>query len=227
MGKPKQVKPVNLDTNYNWGSFGSADKSGVSLNDITNETVGNIQGGIGQYLDQIINPTYDSEIFGARQNLLDFSNNLSAKRLMADAVGRNARGSATQSILNNVMANRANQLYGAMSDEDTRVRNVLSAMSGLEGNYFNQANTMANNILQRQLTNAERQSLANATNTGNYNTWKNNALSGGAQMGGIALGAALNSGNKYGDYRDYMATPYGDAIDYGQYLSANNMIPQG
>lgn len=227
MGSPKHVEPVNLDTNYNWGSFGSADKYGINVNPITNATVNNIQSGIGQYLDQLIRPTYDNEVFNARQGLLDQANNMSARMLESNAIERAARGSATQAILNNVMANRANQLYGAMNDEDTRVRNVLSAMSGLEGNYFNQANTMANNILQRQLTNAERQSLANATNASNYNAWKNNALSGAAQVGGIALGAALNSGNKYGDYRDYMATPYGDAIDYGQYLSANNMITQG
>lgn len=195
MGKPKQVKPVELDTNYNWGSFGSADKSGISLNDVTNATVGNIQSGIGQYLDELINPSYDNETFRARQDLLDYSNNLSAKMLGANAIERGARGSASQAILNNVMANRANQLYNAMSDEDARVRNVLSAMSGLESNYFNQANTMANSILQRQLTNAERQNLANATNTGNYNAWKNNMLSGGAQVGGTALGAWLNSGS--------------------------------
>lgn len=226
MGTPKKVKPVNLDTNYNWGSFGSADKSGVNLNETTRATVGDIQSGIGQYLDQLISPSYDSEVFNARQALLDQANNVSARMLGANAIERGARGSATQSILNNVMANRQNQLYNAMGDEDARVRNVLSALSGLESNYFNQANTMANNILQRQLTNAERQSLANATNTGNYNAWKNNVLSGGAQLGGTALGAWISNNRQYGDYRDYMATPYGDAIDYGQYLSANNMIPQ-
>ena len=222
MGSPKQVKPVKLDTNYNWGSFGSADKSGVNLNPTTSATVGNIQSGIGQYLDQLISPSYDSEVFNARQALLDQANNVSARMLGANAIERGARGSATQAILNNVMANRANQLYSAMSDEDARVRNVLSAMSGLESNYFNQANTMANNILQRQLTNAERQTLANATNTGNYNAWKNNMLSGGAQVGGIALGAALNSG---GDSSTPVSTYSGATTNNGMYGTYNPNDP--
>lgn len=222
MGSPKHVEPVKLDTNYNWGSFGSADKSGVNLNPTTAATVGNIQSGIGQYLDQLIRPTYDSEVFNARQALLDQANNVSARMLGANAIERRARGSATQAILNNVMANRANQLYSAMSDEDARVRNVLSAMSGLESNYFNQANTMANNILQRQLTNAERQTLANATNVGNYNAWKNNMWSGGAQLGGTALGALLNSGS---DSTTPTSTYSGATTNNGMYGAYNPNDP--
>lgn len=191
MGKPKQVKPVNIDTDYNWGTFGSGSKYGVNLNSVASGTASSAQSGIGQYLNELINPSYDSETFRARQALLDAVNNQYARQFGADAMERNARGSATQAVLNNVMANRAKQLYNAMGAEDTRTRNVLDSLTGIESNYFNQLNTMANNILQRQLTNAERANLANATNVGNYNTWKNNLLSGGAQLGGTALGAYL------------------------------------
>lgn len=214
MGKPKQVKPVNIDTDYNWGSFGSADKYGASLGEIPTATVSSAQSGIGQYLNELINPSYDSETFRARQSLLDAANNQYARQFGANAMERGARGSATQAILNNVMANRANQLYKAMGDEDTRVRNVLDALSSVESNYFNQINTMANNILQRQLTNAERGTLANAINVGNYNAWKNNLLSGGAQIGGTALGAYLGRNNT----SDTPRTTYQGAVtDDGMY----------
>lgn len=195
MGKPKKVEPVNIDTNYNWGSFGSANKYGARLNPTATGTVNSVQGGIRQYLDELIDPTYSSESFNARQALLDSESNQYAKNLSANAMERNARGSGLMSALNNVMANRNKGLYNAMGQEDSRIRSVLNSLAGIESNYFNQANTMANNILQRQLTNAERATLANATNVGNYNAWKNNLLSGGAQIGGTALGAYLSKDN--------------------------------
>lgn len=214
MGKPKSVKPVNIDTNYNWGSFGNANKYGANLGDVETNIVSSAQGGIGQYLNELINPSYDSETFRARQSLLDAKNNQYAKELLANTMARGARGSAAQAVLNNVMANRADQLYKAMGDEDTRVRNVLDTLTGLESNYFNRVNTMANNILQRQLTNAERGTLANATNVGNYNTWKNNLLSGGAQIGGTALGAYFGRNNSSDTPR---ITYQGAVTDDGMY----------
>lgn len=216
MGKPKSVKPVNLDTNYNWGSFGAADKSGINLNPVSTATVSSVQSGIGQYLNELLDPSYDSEVFKARQSLLDAASNQYAKNLSANAMTRNARGSGTNAALIAAMTNRNSRLYDAMSEEDTRIRNILNSLSGIESNYFNQANTMANNILQRQLTNAERANLANATNVGNYNAWKNNLLSGGAQLGGTILGAYLNRNTSDSPKITYQGAVTDDGM-YGAY----------
>ena len=191
MGKPKSIKPTQVGTDYNWGEFGSADKSGVNFNPTMTSNIQSAQSGIGQYLNELINPSYDNESFRARQELLDASNRQYANQLGAQAMERGARGSATQNILNSIAANRNNDLRNAMTQEDARVRNILSSLSGIEDNYFNMGNTMANNILQRVTANQQAQQQANIANTNAYNQWRNNLISGAATLGGSALGAVL------------------------------------
>ena len=191
MGKPKKISAAQVGTDYNWGEFGSADKSGVNFNPTMSSNIQTAQSGIGQYLNELINPSYDNESFRARQELLDASNRQYANQLGAQAMERGARGSATQNILNSIAANRNNDLRQAMVNEDARVQNILSALQGVEGNYFNMGNTMANNILQRATANQQMQQQANIANTNAYNQWRNNLISGAAALGGSALGAVL------------------------------------
>jgi hypothetical protein len=79
-------------------------------------------------------------------------------------------------------------MRGAMTNEDSRVRNILSALSGVEGNYFNQANTMANNILDRSKTNVGILNAANAANTEAYNQWRNNMINTGVKIAATMIG---------------------------------------
>ena len=194
MGKPKSIKPAQVDTSYNWGEFGSANAGGVNLSPMATSNIRTTQSGIGQYLNELINPSYNSESFRARQELLDASNRQYANQLGAEAIARGARGSATQNILNSIAANRNMDMRQAMAQEDSRVQNILSALSGIEGNYFNQGNVMANNILQRATANQQAQQQANIANTNAYNAWKNNLISGAAQIGGALLGSVLMPG---------------------------------
>lgn len=217
MGKPKQVEPVKIDANYDWGSFGSADKSGVTLGATPQATVYSTQSGIRDYLNELVNPTYNSTPFNAQRELIDSGDRQLARNLTADAFGRGARGSGMQSALNRAMTERGNQLYKAMSSEDSRVNNMIDVLSGIESNYFNQANLMANNILQRQLTNAERQGIANATNTANYNAWKDNALAGGSYLGGATLGALANYLGQDNNQYDINGNVIGTRGGYGTY----------
>lgn len=198
MGKPSKIEPAKIGENYNWGEFGGARANGVTLSPMASATVRDTQGGINQYINELISPSYDNESFRARQELLDASNRQFANELGAQALARGARGSATQNILNSIMANRNNDMRSAMTAEDARIQNILSALSGIEGNYFNQSNTMASNILNRVTTNAAAQNAANVANTNNYNAWKNNLISGAASiLGAVAggpMGAALTGG---------------------------------
>lgn len=226
MGKPRKVSPATIDTSYNWGEFGSANANGVNLSPMATSNIQAAQSGIGQYLNELINPSYESESFRARQSLLDQSNEQYARQLGAQAMARGARGSATQNILNSIAANRANQMRQAMTEEDARVQNILSALSDIEGNYFNQGNTMANNILSRVQSNQQAQQQANIANAQAYNQWRNNLLSGAASLVGTIGGAALMGplGAAGGSALSSLATPYGNAVDPMQVLSANNMI---
>ncbi len=215
MGKPKKATATTIGENYNWGDFGSANAGGVSLSPTTTQNVRNTQAGIGQYLNELINPSYNSQSFQARQALLDANNAQYANQLGAAAIARGARGSATQNILNSIAANRNNDMRTAMTQEDARVQNILSALSGVENNYFNQANTMANNVLLRQRANQDTRNALKQYNNSNYNNWRNNLISGGVSLGGSILGGLLSAG---------AATPYGDAIDPMQVASANSMF---
>lgn len=187
MGKPRSVSPAQVGTDYNWGEFGSANASGVNLSPMATSNVRDTQSGIGQYVNELINPSYNNESFRARQELLDASNRQYANQLGAQAIARGARGSVTQNILNSIAANRNTDMRQAMTQEDARVQNILSALSGIEGNYFNQTNTMGGNILQRALANQSAQQEANIANTKAYNSWKNNLISGAAGLGAAAL----------------------------------------
>lgn len=200
MGKPKSVQATTVPESYNWGEFGSANASGINFNPTMTANIQSTQQGIGQYLNELMNPSYENESFKARQALIDASNQQYANQLGAQAMARGARGSATQNILNSIAANRNANLQQAMTQEDARVQNILSALSGIEGNYFNMGNTMANNILQRSLGNQSAQNQANIANAQAQNSWINNLLGGGASIIGTLGGAALNGwlGNKTG-----------------------------
>lgn len=187
MGKPKKLEAAQVGTDYNWGEFGSANAGGVNFSPTVSSNLQTTQGGIGQYLNELITPSYDNESFRARQAILDANNRQFANELGAQAMERGARGSATQNILNSIMANRNANMRQAMTQEDTRVQNILNQLAGIEGNYFNMGNTMSNNILQRVLANQNTQQQANVANTNAYNSWKNNLLSGATGLGAAAL----------------------------------------
>lgn len=227
MGEPKKVEPAKVSESYNWGDFGSADKNGVNLSALSRQNLNTAQTGMSQYLNELINPSYNSESFRARQQILDQNNQQYANQLGANAIARGARGSATQNILNSIMANRNNDMRNAMTQEDARVRNILSTLSGTESNYFNQANTMANNILSRVSANAGAQNQANATNVENYNKWRNNLINTGVKIGSTVLGGGLG----YLMTDQLPENTYGGAVDpsgmYGAFNPNDPYLIQG
>lgn len=188
MGKPKKVNPSLVNTNYDWGEFGSANENGVNFSPVASMSVRSAQSGTNQYVNELINPSYDNVSFKARQDILDANNRQYANQLGAAALSRGARGSATQSILNSIMANRNNDMRNAMTSEDTRVQNILSALAGVENNYFNQSNTMANRVLDLVLANQAATNAARDLNVKKYNEWKDNLISGTASVLGAAIG---------------------------------------
>lgn len=194
MGQPKEVQPVLLNTDYNWGPFGSASQGSYTLSDNAQQSLNNAQSGLNQYVNELITPSYTNRSFAQRQSALDQNNQEYARQLGNQAMARGYRGNATQNILNSLNANRNDTMRQAMIDEDSRIRNILSHLSSTEGNYWNQANTMANNIMQRYVTNVARQNEANATNTANYNAWRDNLFSGTGGAIGAAIGAYFGGG---------------------------------
>lgn len=221
MGKPKNVQASKIGENYNWGEFGGANASGVNLSPMATSTIRDTQSGLNQYVNELINPSYDNESFRARQELLDASNRQYANQLGAQAIERGARGSATQNILNSIAANRNMNMRQAMTEEDARVRNIINSLMGVESNYFNQGNTMANNILQRVNANADRQQQANVVNTQARNQWANNLMNAGMGLVGTLGGVGLASALATPTTASLLAK---QVIDPMQVASANNLI---
>lgn len=193
--KPSKVRADKVAENYNWGEFGSANAKGVNLSPMATQTVRDTQGGINQYVNELINPSYDNESFRARQELLDASNQQYARELGSQAMERGARGSATMNILNAIAANRNANMRQAMTEEDARVRNILNALLGTESNYFGETNTMAQNILSRVFSNQAAQNAANQLNTkyknmykSSLDEWKNNLWQSIGEAAGAAIG---------------------------------------
>ena len=199
MGKPKKVEAATVASDYDWGDFGSANENGVNLSPTASANVQAAQGGVNQYLQELLNPSYDNASFKARQDLIDTNMRQSANEMGAAAIARGARGSATQSILNSLMANRNNELRNAMIAEDARVSNILNSAMGVENNYFNQSNTMANNILQRVTGNQNAQNQVNIANAQAENQWRNNLISAGAGLTG-ALGGGVMGSDWFGSW---------------------------
>ena len=226
MGQPAKVKAAKIGTDYNWGEFGGANASGVNLSPTATQTIADTQGGINQYVNELINPSYSNESFRARQAILDASNRQYANELGAQAMERGARGSATQNILNSIMANRNMDMRQAMTQEDARVQNILNALQGVESGYFGQTNTMANNILQRVSQNQANQQRVNELNAQAYNQWRNSLLNSAAQLGGAALTGGLSylATQPLTSALAKQASVAGAAIDPMQAMSAANMI---
>ena len=223
MGKPKEVKAAKVSENYNWGDFGSANASGVNLSPMASQSVQTAQSGINQYLNELINPSYGSESFKARQDLIDTNMRQAANQYAANAISRGARGSATNAILNSLAANRNTQLRQAMTEEDARLRNILSSLQGVEGNYFNMGNTMAQNILDRVKANQANQQRVNEINTANRNEWEQNLWKAGAGITSSLLGAGLGSGVLAGLFGNNLVTDVngnvlGQVGGYGTYV---------
>jgi len=221
MGKPKNVEASKIGENYNWGEFGGANASGVNLSPMATSTIRDTQSGLNQYVNELINPSYDNESFRARQELLDASNRQYANQLGAQAIERGARGSATQNILNSIAANRNMNMRQAMTEEDARVRNIINSLMGVESNYFGQTNTMADNILNRVNANANRQQEVNKINTQARNQWANNLMNAGMGLVGTLGGVGLASALATPTTASLLAK---QVIDPMQVASANNLI---
>lgn len=247
MGKPEKVQAAKVGENYSWGDFGSADASGVNLSPMASQSVQDAQSGINQYLNELINPSYNNASFKARQDLIDANMRQSANQMAANAISRGARGSATNAIMNALAANRNTQLRQAMTEEDARLQNILNSLQGVESNYFNQSNTMASNILDRVKANQAAQQEVNKINAQNEQQWEQNLINAGVGIAGAALGGGLGSGlltgavsnffggnnvtdangnslGKVGGYGTYNPSAFGLAVDPMQVQSAKNWL---
>ena len=128
--KSSTLPTVGISTGGLYGSGTAGGSNTFNPTSFQNNLVKTSEGGINDYLQQLINPTYDSEVFKAqttqRNNLANksFENNLInplASRGLTRGSNVNAMGNSFANTLADLETN-------AMATEDSRVQNILSSL---------------------------------------------------------------------------------------------------
>ncbi len=178
--------------------YGSAStgKYGTSYNpsSFEKEVVNTTTSAIPQYLQQLINPSYDSEIFKAQTAQRNRLANQSFENNLINPLA--SRGLTRGSSINQMSGQFANKLADletqAMATEDSRVGNILNQLFGYYQVPYNMMTGLTN---QSQNLYSQAQQAANSNNL-----WGQLAQAGGALAGaylGGAGGAAV--GKKAGE----------------------------
>ena len=191
-----KAKSQTVDTGGLYGSAKTGSR-GTTYNasDFEKNLVNQTTSAIPQYLQQLTNPTYDSEIFKAQTQQRNRLANQSFENNLINPLAN--RGLTRGSSINQMSGQFANKLADletdAMANEDNRMAGILNnlfsyyqtpynMMSGLQ----NQSNSMYQNAVQQaaQENAAKQQLLGNiATAVGTI---------GGYALGGPLGGAAAN-----------------------------------
>ena len=166
--KSSTLPTVNISTGGLYGSGTAGGSNTFNPTSFQNNLVKTSEGGINDYLQQLINPTYDSEVFKAqttqRNNLANksFENNLInplASRGLTRGSNVNAMGNSFANTLADLETN-------AMATEDSRVQNILSSLLSTYQMPYNMMTGLQNSALglvgQQQSANQNAQNSQSA-----------------------------------------------------------------
>lgn len=192
-GDKKQVSvpTVGYDSGGLFGSGTAGGKNSFKPTDFQSNLVKQTESAIPQYMNQLIKPSYDSEVFKAKQNQFNrFSKQAFENNVMNPLASRNlTRGSSINQMSNEFAANQANTVNDMMATEDSRVSNVLNQlfnayqvpynmMMGMQGN--------ASQLAQAQMQAQAQLDAANAQKSGDLFSGLASGL--GSMAGGYLQG---------------------------------------
>lgn len=178
------------------GLYGSGTAGGSNTfkgTDFQNNLVKTTESAIPKYMEQLINPSYDSEVFKARQNQFNrLSNQAFENNVMNPLASRNlTRGSSINQMSNEFANNQANTVNDMMLSEDSRVNNILSQLTNLYQMPYNMMMGMQGNASQLAQAQVQAQAQLDAANTASKNgLWSSLAQGLGAAAGAYAGGPA-------------------------------------
>lgn len=154
-GKAK-MPTVSYDTGGMYGSGTAGKKNSFNPTGFQSNLVNKTESAIPKYLDQMITPTYDSEVFKAQTAQRNRLANQSFENNLMNPLAQRGltRGSSINQMGNEFGKNLINAEQAAMTQEDSRVANILSnlfnyyqipynMMTGLQGNAQGLVNTQA------------------------------------------------------------------------------------
>ena len=179
MSSGNKAKSQTYNTGGLYGSS-TTGKNGTNYNpsDFEKQLVNQTTSAIPSYLQQLVNPTYDSQSYKNRQQQLSNSANQSLENNIINPLSQ--RGLTRGSSINQMSNQLANKLTDAqldlMNSEDNRVSNILGQLM----NYYQVPYNMMN--------------TANQASSGLYSQALQNSSSGGlgSQLAGLA-GAGIGA----------------------------------
>ena len=196
MGKKGgSVSGNNLpNVSYNTGGMYGSGTAGKDNNffgtNFQQNLVKKSEEGINQYLDQLVNPSYDSEIFKAQTDQRNRLANQSYQNNLMNPLASNGltRGSSAISMGNTFANTLANLEKDAMATEDQRVANVLSSL------------LQTYNLPYQQMVGLQQIASGLSGTAANANAQQNaaNSQANGAIWGGIANGLGSLAGGLLG-----------------------------
>ena len=187
--------------NYNTGGlYGNAStgKTGTSYNPTSFETnlVNQTTSAIPEYLQQLVNPTYDSNIFKAQTAQRNRLANQSFENNLINPLA--SRGLTRGSSINQLSGQFANKLADletdAMANEDIRVANILNNLFQYYQVPYNIMTGLSNQTNQAYANAVQQAAQANASKS---DMWGKLASAAGG-IAGSALGGPLGGALAYG-----------------------------
>lgn len=198
--KSVSVPTVNYSSGGLYGSGSAGANNSFNPTDFQKTVVNKTESSIPEYMNQLVNPTYDSNVFKAqtanRNNLAktSFENNL-----MQPLAERGlTRGSSVNAATNEFGNNLANLETQAMASEDSRVNNVLSNLFGYYQIPYNMMTGMQNNANQMAMSQMQAQAQLDAANAQSKGAMYAGIASGLGSLGGGMAGGLGGAGGKGG-----------------------------
>ncbi len=197
MGKKPSGKnnlpTVNYDTGGLYGAGSSGRTNSFTPTDFQKNLVNSVENAVPQYLQQLVNPRYDSEVFKAQASARNQLANKSFENNLITPLTQ--RGLTRGSSVNQMSSEFANNLAGlekqAMSEEDARVSSIVNQLMSLYQIPYNMMSGLQGQN-QNLVSMAAQQNAATANNKSQfYNKLLDTAIDGGKAWatGGASLAA--------------------------------------
>ena len=166
--KSASLPTVSITTGGLYGTGTAGGSNTFNPTDFQKNLVSTSEQGINQYLNQLINPTYDSETFKAQtQQRNKLANQSFENNVMSPMASRGlTRGSNVNAMGNTFASNLADLETQAMATEDSRVQNILNQLLGTYQTPYNimqgLQSTASGLVGQQANANAQNQQSRNA-----------------------------------------------------------------
>ena len=193
------IPTVSYNTGGLYGSGTAGANNSFKGTDFQNNLVKTTESAIPNYLNQLINPSYDSEIFKAQTSQRNrLANQSFENNLMNPLASRNlTRGSSVNQMSNEFANNLANLETSAMANEDARVGNVLSQLFNYYQVPYNMMMGLQNNASQMAMAQMQAQASldrANADRRGDLLSGLAGGL--GSMIGNMGTGSSGSGSGK-------------------------------